>query len=488
MDFTELYKSYVYSKTENSELSRNKLIDAAEIDRSTFYKNVKGKRIPTPEQYSSVMRCLIKKFGLTEDDESKIAELDRAYFNCVYDDMSYDDFLRSMDFTRWFGKLERQSEEPFSDKDYLFKTVKNKIVSEYIDGSRIGRRRKSAKSCVRVFLPLKDKYFKDDKAVELFGTINNPDVGIKHLIPYMDNDSMEVDDIRTLIQFLDGAECDYEAHSSGAGIKMSGMPYPYYVVTDTEVMLISDSLDVVRVTNIGDVKRFADEFDKIYDNCESVVTSFKDKEDMVLDMEKYSGYKTYFVQYYPGISYISDAELAKKYVPLPFRQPLLKHADIMKHLNYVEVISERGIRDFMKNGVVDEAGFRLCCDEETIKKAKDKMLKRIGYSLVIADDSLIPITSRFTMSVIAGEAALFVPNDRSDYILSVSDKQLVSQLIDFLDVLSESRYVLTAGESRKFLGGGCNSKVVICLVCFTTSHITKSAITSGTYMYSSVSL
>ena len=437
MRFVELLNSYI----ERSDITKNSLIESVGIDRSTFFQILSGKRLPTNRQLLDIINKLdianvekdrlidyYERESLGEDVyqahmfvRSAVKIIAEAYFKKMKSGIS----ILSTD------ELEFE-ETVISGKTAIREVVRQLIIKEMT----------VSKHRIDIFMPLmlaSDmevfqtlKFLSGDESVS-----NTP---IRQLIEFpvgnIFKNSENTGILNSYLGFLLGQSLNYKAFyyyaNSDTSTRM-GVLFPYYMIFSDRIILLDrdgDKLIVIDDSKAYDI--WVSEFEKLLDSSDSLVSSFSDKEDYVRLLGSRGDKTLYIVEKHPGISFMMTEEFMNKYIPKNMHEEIYAHVNCFIGADYVEIVSDEGIKEFGEQKSINEAGFKLDADEQDVAFVMEMLKKRLHDTLEIADPEELPISDNWTISVVEDEYVVLVPYLTLDKIIYISEKNIVKAFTQYM--------------------------------------------------------
>ena len=162
-----------------------------------------------------------------------------------------------------------------------------------------------------------------------------------------------------------------------------------------------------------------------------------------------------FIQKQPGACLMVTDDLVDKYVPEEFKETLKQHFHFMQQMNASEGITLDGIREFARNHVISESGFYVEANTSDIINALEQLEARLDRNLFVLDTEKIPVSDNWAFLLYPDQYALLVPNKELDFIICVSDPDIIHALtytfhsVDFEDYVLDN--TLVRNEIQKLI-------------------------------------
>lgn len=131
------------------------------------------------------------------------------------------------------------------------------------------------------------------------------------------------------------------------------------------------------------------------------------------------------------------------------------HFHFMQQMNASEGITLDGIREFARNHVISESGFYVEANTADIINALEQLKSRLDRNLFVLDTEKIPVSDNWAFLLYTDQYALLVPNKELDFIICVSDPDIIHALtytfhsVDFEDYVLDN--TLVRNEIQKLI-------------------------------------
>ncbi len=408
MSFHSLLNSIIDSQS----VTKNSLINETGIDRSSFYQILSGKRIPTKDQITSIIRQL----DISATDEMAL----------------YDAFY-----------LERLGETNYHYLKFTEKCLRV-IGSPYIDTNASNNQTPS-------------------RSQELQNKFQNATISqILHFQTKNPNDITEkLDGFATLLESILTKEPNityniYYYSNEQKVSKNSGVLFPFYIITDDTCLLLNaDANKGCLLTDPSLIGFMRKEFASVFDHAKPFLSSFSQKELPQFQARSIPAEEVIFIQKHPGACLMVTDDLVEKYVPEEFKETLKQHFHFMQQMNASEGITLDGIREFARNHVISESGFYVEANTADIINALEQLKSRLDRNLFVLDTEKIPVSDNWAFLLYTDQYALLVPNKELDFIICVSDPDIIHALtytfhsVDFEDYVLDN--TLVRNEIQKLI-------------------------------------
>lgn len=451
MSFHSLLNSIIDSQS----VTKNSLINETGIDRSSFYQILSGKRIPTKDQITSIIRQL---------DISAADEM--ALYDAFYLERLGETNYHYLKFTE---KCLRVIGSPYIDANASnnqtpsrSQELQNKLPDNPIDTDQsqaatgtilyhstdeiicgltkfLIHASKKENNHLQVSLP-----FDLSSRIKLFSSIHSliasgkfQNAAISQILHFQtkkpDDITEKLDGFATLLESILTKETNityniYYYSNEQKVSKNSGVLFPFYIITDDACLLLNaDANKGCLLTDSSLIRLMREEFVSVFDHAEPFLSSFSQK--------------------HPGACLMVTDDLVDKYVPEEFTETLKQHFHFMQQMNASEGITLDGIREFARNHVISESGFYVEADTPDIINALEQLKARLDRNLFVLDTEKIPVSDNWAFLLYTDQYALLVPNKELDFIICVSDPDIIQALtytfhsVDFEDYVLDNTVV-----------------------------------------------
>lgn len=471
MSFHSLLNSIIDSQS----VTKNSLINETGIDRSSFYQILSGKRIPTKDQITSIIRQL---------DISAADEM--ALYDAFYLERLGETNYHYLKFTE---KCLRVIGSPYIDANASnnqtpsrSQELQNKLPDNPIDTDQsqaatgtilyhstdeiicgltkfLIHASKKENNHLQVSLPFdlssRIKLFSNIQSLITSGKFQNATISqILHFQTKNPNDITEkLDGFATLLESIltKGTNITYNIYyysNEQKVSKNSGVLFPFYIITDDACLLLNaDANKGCLLTDSSLIGLMREEFASVFDHAEPFLSSFSQKELPQFQARSIPAEEVIFIQKHPGACLMVTDDLVDKYVPKEFTETLKQHFHFMQQMNASEGITLDGIREFARNHVISESGFYVEADTPDIINALEQLKSRLDRNLFVLDTEKIPVSDNWAFLLYPDQYALLVPNKELDFIICVSDPDIIQALtytfhsVDFEDYVLDNTVV-----------------------------------------------
>lgn len=353
MSFHSLLNSIIDSQS----VTKNSLINETGIDRSSFYQILSGKRIPTKDQITSIIRQL---------DISAADEM--ALYDAFYLERLGETNYHYLKFTE---KCLRVIGSPYIDANASnnqtpsrSQELQNKLPDNPIDTDQsqaatgtilyhstdeiicgltkfLIHASKKENNHLQVSLPFdlssRIKLFSSIRSLIASGKFQNAAISqILHFQTKKPDDITEkLDGFATLLESILTKETNityniYYYSNEQKVSKNSGVLFPFYIITDDACLLLNaDANKGCLLTDSSLIRLMREEFISVFDHAEPFLSSFSQKELPQFQARSIPAEEVIFIQKHPGACLMVTDDLVDKYVPEEFTETLKQHFHFM---------------------------------------------------------------------------------------------------------------------------------------------------------------
>lgn len=471
MSFHSLLNSIIDSQS----VTKNSLINETGIDRSSFYQILSGKRIPTKDQITSIIRQL----DISAADEMALYD---AFYLERLGEVNYHYLKFTEKCLRVIGSPYIDANASNNQPPSCSQELQNKLSDNPIDTDQsqattgtilyhstdeiicgltkfLIHASKKENNHLQVSLPFdlssRIKLFSNIQSLITSGKFQNATISqILHFQTKNPNDITEkLDGFATLLESIltKGTNITYNIYyysNEQKVSKNSGVLFPFYIITDDASLLLNaDANKGCLLTDPSLIGFMRKEFDSVFDHAKPFLSSFSQKELPQFQAKSIPAEEVIFIQKHPGACLMVTDDLVEKYVPEEFKETLKQHFHFMQQMNASEGITLDGIREFARNHVISESGFYVEANTADIINALEQLKSRLDRNLFVLDTEKIPVSDNWAFLLYPDQYALLVPNKELDFIICVSDPDIIQALtytfhsVDFNDFILDKKYV-----------------------------------------------
>lgn len=471
MSFHSLLNSIIDSQS----VTKNSLINETGIDRSSFYQILSGKRIPTKDQITSIIRQL----DISAADEMALYD---AFYLERLGEVNYHYLKFTEKCLRVIGSPYIDANASNNQTPSRSQELQNKLPDNPIDTDQsqaatgtilyhstdeiicgltkfLIHASKKENNHLQVSLPFdlssRIKLFSNIQSLITSGKFQNATISqILHFQTKNPNDITEkLDGFATLLESIltKGTNITYNIYyysNEQKVSKNSGVLFPFYIITDDACLLLNaDANKGCLLTDSSLIRLMREEFVSVFDHAEPFLSSFSQKELPQFQARSIPAEEVIFIQKHPGACLMVTDDLVDKYVPEEFTETLKQHFHFMQQMNASEGITLDGIREFARNHVISESGFYVEADTPDIINALEQLKARLDRNLFVLDTEKNPVSDNWAFLLYTDQYALLVPNKELDFIICVSDPDIIQALtytfhsVDFEDYVLDNTVV-----------------------------------------------
>lgn len=471
MSFHSLLNSIIDSQS----VTKNSLINETGIDRSSFYQILSGKRIPTKDQITSIIRQL----DISATDEMALYD---AFYLERLGEVNYHYLKITEKCLRVIGSPYIDANASNNQPPSCSQELQNKLSDNPIDTDQsqattgtilyhstdeiicgltkfLIHASKKENNHLQVSLPFdlssRIKLFSNIQSLITSGKFQNATISqILHFQTKNPDDITEkLDGFATLLESVLTKETNityniYYYSNEQKVSKNSGVLFPFYIITDDTCLLLNaDANKGCLLTDPSLIGFMRKEFDSVFDHAKPFLSSFSQKELPQFQARSIPAEEVIFIQKHPGACLMVTDDLVEKYVPEEFKETLKQHFHFMQQMNASEGITLDGIREFARNHVISESGFYVEANTADIINALEQLKSRLDRNLFVLDTEKIPVSDNWAFLLYPDQYALLVPNKELDFIICVSDPDIIQALtytfhsVDFNDFILDKKYV-----------------------------------------------
>lgn len=443
-DFSILLSNLV----EKSNFTKNELVRACQIDRSSFFQFLNAKRTPTEKQYYEITSSLKLSKGEKE-------ELDNEYRRVVLGERIW----RKRESVKKCLDTMADSERM---RSYHFPPVKTDELTtdrtEHFEGAM------NVEQLLQHFLA--NEFLKDEPSLEIFMPYQNTPF-FEYLKNYLYENKEKKMMIRQLMQFtsekdiqsnnvladfynvLTAFTCvreNYEAYYYYASSKLThtiGVFYPYYVIGGERAALVSaDFNSAIFTSDQGFVEACKQSFDDALRQSEKVSHKYRSIWDISQAYEEILKKDSRWFYYadMPCASTVANAELIEHCTDEKLHQSIKKHCRIIQSKKKpVEFITVQGLRNFAEKGFTNELASAGITDiaKGDRKNVLNLIKTRMNNTVFIIDEEMMPDLGSWALTVVEGEQILLHKQQKDMFFeIRIGEKNAVDAFVDYLDSLT----------------------------------------------------
>lgn len=448
-----------------SGVSKNGLIEACRINRSTFFQCLNGKRLPTEEFFETLIQAL----QLAPGEEAKLRNLyhiaqigESVYQNRLWAQKCLDtlaslsgELLPQIHQFQGVTRLTTQR-APLQGENQVFQELCHLVRAEmFLPEPKID-----------LFFPQQDSPFFEYLKV-LYRSSEEKTVRLRQLVQFSQKKGEKARDslafFDSILFFLASNCTGYEAHyyyTEADFADAVGVLYPYSIITSTGVLLLNESMDRGLFSTMPAILEACRcQFEHAIRKTKQFYTPFKGYEQTVefaLDhwTASYSGYQ-YFAT--PCFGAYLTRDIVEKYCPAEMEH-MVDHyyGNVKAGESYISFCSAKGLLDFARNGIMGEYPIGLIppLEPKDRKTLLEAMLYRTASNskLYLIDEDQLTISDEFVFSISKGKRILAYRKEMPKLrMFCFQEQNLLESFADFFESLPESKYVLPQSELEAVL-------------------------------------
>lgn len=450
---------------EKSGVSKNALIDTCKVNRSTFFQCLNGKRLPTDEQFESMIHALqlapgeeqqLRKFYHIAQIGEDIYQSRECARKCLetLSALSGDLMPRIHQFKG--ESMLTAARVPLQGENQVFQELCNLVQAEmFLDQPQID-----------LFLPQENDPFFEYMKVLYHGS-EKKNVRLRQLIQFSKRKEEKAKDSLTffssILFFLVSNCTGYEAYyyyNEADFADAVGVLYPYCVITSTGVLLLNERMDRGLFSSAPEIltacrsqfeeaKGKAKQFYATFQGCEELSKFCVDSWDV--------GYERYCYFAAPCFgSYFTD-EIVAKYWPTGVEETFTRcFGAVNKGKAFTSFCTERGLMDFAQTGLMGEYPIGMIQPLEPEDRVL--LLEEILYRplkntrLYLLDEKRMAVSDEFVFSMDKGRRIFAyrkaLPRLRMYFF---TEQNLLDAFLDYFESLTEGSFVLPQSELNRVL-------------------------------------
>lgn len=419
-----LFADMLNSMLERLPLSKNELIRQSGINRSTFFKFLKGERLPNEEQ----MRILLAIAHFPEEDRKKLVKVfeQEHYGYLAYRNIELvRQFMVSATYStdRMTAGIQSLLPVETEESDEIWRgvtTVRHAMVQF------LNRVRQEEGQPIYAFLPLFEaRTLVESRVLTAKGRktrllFSFPDA-------FDDIDTHIAPNVRYLLPLVFAPNINVSYYYSASDLEAGlGLLYPYYFLTEKEAFFISARFNrafigrdeqIIRIlrTEFEEKMLFMDEITHPHQSIEEVSTSIlrETKEnDIVL------------VNPAPALTFLATEELIQTYAH-ESQDTFIPYCRAMQSRHYKEIIPVEGLQKMVTSCALTGFGVTVQFSREELHRILLRLKERLGTTLFLADSKKMTTPEHWGVFLVSGKAIHLMPYNNSLDTVGIREKNLV---------------------------------------------------------------
>lgn len=452
--------------------SKNKMILRTGIDRSTFFKYLRGTRPITIGH----LRAILDKIGLGEDDQK---ELTRAYEELNQNVAEY----YNIEILRQCMKAVRKAEMRLASRSCHGGTARPGTASApapdltAVESPALPPPGPLAGKNETLFAFLSAIHYFAGRQETIY-TFLPPDAA-EVLWENRDSINPEILKAEMLFHFPAKAGDDVKARASrfyglipialtincrvhfyyGSDSldrqDMLGVLYPYYVAGESGVFFMNASMDAAYFTSDQvTVRAYLEGFRNIFAQTESAsdhISTIRESQQLIAGMlsEDMGSRRVFMIDRAPCMNLIATKELIGEVIPPAYQEAIWQYSQALQHAGPIEIIPEEGLRRMVEESGIEEAGIRITQPREVVHQILTGLKARLGSTLFLADKTL-PLAEKWSFLVKPDQAVVFLPCDQDGNALILYEKNIVNGFSAALE-LSLDKITIETSRAEKLM-------------------------------------
>ncbi len=421
---------------ERKGISKNAMIREIGIDRSTFYKIMNSTRAATTEQLERILKCLeadaslrLKVFAEYEKDR----EDERVYRSRA----SVKSFLNQLSDKDGFARQGESCPAAIAEAIHHAASEGNGKLSIFLPGTLM------IQSGIygRLIREKKERLL----AVEYLSTA----------VETQDETTTLMDNIAVCLNSMGQKNLAlHEYCLTNSRVPARGIPYPFYLITDDRLLLISvDAQNVLPVTDPVQIRAYETYFQDRLQEAKPLISVNGDNTEMFRRMSetfleaRNRGLRIYFITPTPCIMLTVTKEQLARYREDP---GLLSYWELLHSVDCMEFTNTTGITALLQKRMIEESGFRIPIQDADIPILQKNLEERIGRNLFRFNDASIHMSEYWEIMVCGREKVVFSPFYEGGFAAPVENGRVASALADWC----ESRMQVINGDLLPQDGSG----------------------------------
>lgn len=366
--------------------SKNYVIRETGIDRSTFYQILRGNRIATEDQIERICEY-IHPDAATYDKLIDCYEEERVDAKTYQNRQHVKQFFNSLSEEETAGRHTREGQQ----------------IAAFLE-----RETAAGAERFRLFLP----------------SISRRGAAGKY------------PKFKDWFFHLKGKMIRFHAYSLGKPMTgLNTVAFPYYIIGGTGMLLISyNEKQIVEVQDPGIVNAYRDNFDHILKDAEEIASTETDY--LSIMQFFYRNWLTigrepvYLLTPRPCAWLCSTDEMVRKYMQ---EDEYVSYGQTFRNLNVREFTTQSGMEEFFMDSRIHEAGVDLRIEPEDMKIVRETINEHRDRITFLLDDRRVRVHKEWQMFLIGRQAAVFVPYERTNYMIRFTNRDVIDPLADWFE-------------------------------------------------------
>lgn len=465
MNHYERFSQYLNMLIEQAGLHKNKMVRLLEIDRSSYFQILKGRRLPTKKQYRKLKELLF----LPKEEKER---LDDLYCRASFGEKTWEDILRVRTLiqvlcdnelknqTDASGRKKADEYSTQSDMDYPSDTRFLQGESAVRAGITEIFKRSGSTGTLDYFMPASANAFYELLNAHLAGA--GHELHVRELSGLPGGRAADINEaqgvfngLRTYLSLSSdiSLECRYY-YNSVSKISDIGLLYPWFIICGNCVLMLSaDLLGAVITYDAEIVKAFSAQFEKAFSESTPLMRNYGSLEQNLGAIREFlKGRCEVNYEAIPCIAMIATPDMIRKYVIPQAQGELIAHCStLQRDETMIDVSSISGLKRFLRERRIPEipSEFMSRIETEDLIWYVDILLERLGETLFIIDESRISAAYDWDITIIE-EYSVLIHHHNFDTII-LDEKNLVDMFTSFAQNITETPFVMDTEKARKEL-------------------------------------
>lgn len=401
-------------------VSKNEIIRKTGIDRSTFYQIIRGKRQATQEQ-------LMQMLDSMEAEQAFRVRVLEEYEKEKVDEKAYRNRLAVRNFMNRVAMPDEEVQGKSAPCPAPIRDVIHHAV-----------RTPSAR--IQIFLP-GSLMIRTGIYAEMIRSAKSQSLSMDYLSVFTDEEEGSETMFLNIEECL---RCFFRKnlslqiyHLRGVSMPSEGIPYPYYIITEDQMLLISaDAGSFFAVADENQIRVYRQYFEKLVQKAEPLITSNRDSKDLFRNigaeyrqaLEKRQ--RISFITPCPCIMRTITKEELQKYLPDP---QILAYWDLMNSLDLQEFTNRSGTVSLLENGLIRESGFHIQITKQDMPILHHNIRSRLGRDLFLLNNDNIQMSDYWEFMVVGTEKVIFLPFYEAGFTITMNDAEIASMVADWCE-------------------------------------------------------
>ena len=111
----------------------------------------------------------------------------------------------------------------------------------------------------------------------------------------------------------------------------------------------------------------------------------------------------------------------------------VSYGQTFRNLNVREFTTQSGMEEFFRDSRIHEAGVDLRIDPEDMKMVRETINEHRDRITFLLDDRRVRVHKEWQMFLIGRQAAVFVPYERTNYMIRFTNRDVIDPLADWFE-------------------------------------------------------